>query len=191
MRRAVAAAALRRAGRTPGTTSLAPGGDFNSLDGGGWQLAAGGADIIQEADPDGSSTRVLALPSGAVAVSPTMCVDLDYPTARAWVRNAVGGGDVDISVVYDAGKTANVPKEVGHLHGTKKASWGLSPDVKIQPQLAGKEAGWRRVAFVLSARRQEQRVPRRQLLRRPSNGPLAGPMGRPTCVGRPPSGPPP
>jgi hypothetical protein len=57
---------------------------------------------------------------------------------------------VEISVVYDAGKTANVPKEVGHVHGPK-GKWGLSSDIKIQPQLAGKGAGWRRVAFVLTA----------------------------------------
>jgi hypothetical protein len=128
---------------------LAPGGDFNDLDGGGWQLG-GGAEIVQETNPDGTVDGALELPSGAVAVSPTMCVDLDYPTARAWVRNSIGDGEVDVAVVYDAGKSAQIPKSVGHMKGKKRAVWGLSDDIKIQPQLAGKQAGWRRVAFVLS-----------------------------------------
>ena len=129
---------------------LAPGGDFNDATGGGWQLG-GGASVVDETDPDGTVDGVLDLPSGAVAVSPTMCVDLDYPTARTWVRNVGRDGDVNVSVIYDAGKSAQVPKVVGNLHANKQRTWGLSDDVKIQPQLAGKQAGWRRVAFVLTA----------------------------------------
>jgi hypothetical protein len=128
---------------------LAPGGDFSNANGGGWRLG-GGATIINDTNPDGTVDGVLDLPTGAVAVSPTMCVNLDYPTARAWVRNAFGDGDVAVSVMYDAGKTAQLPQTVGHMHGPKQASWQLSADVKIQPQLAGKTEGWRRVAFVLT-----------------------------------------
>jgi hypothetical protein len=129
---------------------LAPGGDFSDPTSGGWKLD-GGAQIVNDASPDGTTDSVLALPTGAVAVSPTMCVDLDYPTARVWVRNVVGDGDVNVSVIYDAGKSAEVPHAVGNVHGNKQRTWGLSNDVKIQPQLAGKRAGWRRVAFVLVA----------------------------------------
>jgi len=129
---------------------LVPNGDFNDQTGGGWQLA-GVARILDDAQADGTDGSVLDLPSGAVAVSPTMCVDLDYPTARARIRKVVGDGDVAVSVMYDAGKTAQVPRSIGHAHGDKEGAWGLSGDLKIQPQLAGKKAGWRRVAFVLTA----------------------------------------
>jgi hypothetical protein len=128
---------------------LAPGGDFSDPAGAGWQLG-GGAAIVDDTNPDGTVDGVLEMPSGAVVVSPTMCVDLDYPTARAWIRTVAGDGDVRVSVMYDAGKTARQPKEVGHAHGNK-SGWALSPDLKIQPQLGGKQAGWRRVAFVLTA----------------------------------------
>jgi hypothetical protein len=129
---------------------LVPNGDFNDETGGGWQLA-GGARILNDAQADGTVGSVLDLPTGAVAISPTMCVDLDYPTARARIRKVVGDGDVAVSVMYDAGKTAQVPRSIGHAHGAKEGAWGLSGDLKIQPQLAGKKAGWRRVAFVLTA----------------------------------------
>jgi hypothetical protein len=128
---------------------LAPGGSFDDPSGGGWQLG-GGAAIVQEDDTDGDTNGVLDMPTGSVAVSPTMCVDLDYPTARMWVRNVEGDGDIKVAVMYDAGKTSRMPQSVGHVHGAK-AGWRLSGDLKIQPQLAGKEAGWRRVAFVLQA----------------------------------------
>jgi hypothetical protein len=129
---------------------LVPNGDFNDETGGGWQLA-GGARILNDAQADGTVGSVLDLPTGAVAISPTMCVDLDYPTARARIRKVIGDGDVAVSVMYDAGKTAQVPRSIGHAHGAKEGAWGLSGDLKIQPQLAGKKAGWRRVAFVLRA----------------------------------------
>jgi hypothetical protein len=129
---------------------LAPGGDFSNPGGGGWKFD-GGAKIVTEANANGSTDGVLAMPTGSTAVSPTMCVDLNYPTARTWVRNAAGDGDVTVSVVYDAGKSAQTPHAVGKLSGLKQATWGLSADIKIQPQLAGKQAGWRRVAFVLEA----------------------------------------
>jgi hypothetical protein len=129
---------------------LAPNGDFSDASGGGWQLADG-ARIVNTTRPDGTTGNALDLPSGGVAVSPTMCVDLDYPTARAWVRNVAGDGGVDVSVVYDAGKEAHKAHKAGHVHGrAHDPSWSLSADVKVQPQLAGKQQGWRRVAFVLA-----------------------------------------
>jgi hypothetical protein len=128
---------------------LAPGASFEDPAGGGWQLG-NGARIVQETNPDGTVDGVLDLPTGAVAISPTMCVDLDYPTARTWVRTVAGDGDVGVSVIYDAGKKAHVAHAVGHVHGDKQRGWGLSGDVKIQPELAGKKEGWRRVAFVLT-----------------------------------------
>jgi hypothetical protein len=128
---------------------LAPGGDFSDPSGAGWQFD-GGAQIVDDMRPDGTAGGVLAMPSGSVATSPVMCVDMNYPTARMWVRKLTGDGDVKVSVAYVGSKTASAPKEVGKVHGHGKA-WGLSDDVKIKPELAGKYDGWRKVAFVFVA----------------------------------------
>jgi hypothetical protein len=128
---------------------LAPGGDFSSPDGAGWQFD-GGAQITDDMTPDGASGGVLAMASGSVAISPVMCVDMNYPTARMWVRKLSGDGDVKVNVAYAGTKTATTPKEVGKVHGHGR-DWDLSDDVKIKPELAGKYDGWRKVVFVFKA----------------------------------------
>jgi hypothetical protein len=129
---------------------LAPGGAFTDPDGAGWQFS-GGARIVQDDTPDGGTGGSLYMPSGSTAVSPVMCVDTTYPTARVWARTLDGDGDVSISVSYAGTKTALQPQDVGHVHGDH-ARWKLSGDVHIKPELGGKAPGWRRVAFVLTAR---------------------------------------
>jgi hypothetical protein len=128
---------------------LAPGGDFSDPAGAGWQFF-GGARIVQDTRPDGSAGGSLYMPSGSTAVSPVMCVDMTYPTARLWARTLGGDGDVTFSVSYATTKTELNPKEVGHVKGDRRG-WRLSGDVHIKPELAGKDEGWRRVAFVLAA----------------------------------------
>jgi hypothetical protein len=129
--------------------TLAPGSDFSNPAGAGWQFF-GGAHIAQAAGPDGRS-GTLDLPSGSTAVSPVMCVDMTYPTARIWAKSIVADGDVTVSVSYAATKTALKPQTVGSVKGGRNA-WALSSDVAIRPQLAGKADGWRKVAFILTAR---------------------------------------
>jgi len=90
------------------------------------------------------------MPSGSTAVSPVMCVDMTYPTARLWARTLGGDGDVSVSVSYAGTKTELSPQEVGHVKGDRQR-WRLSGDLQIKPQLAGKADGWRKVAFVLEA----------------------------------------
>lgn len=128
---------------------LAPGGDFSNPSGAGWQFF-GGAGIVDVARPDGTTGGSLYMPSGSTAVSPVMCVDMTYPTARLWAQTLGGDGDVTFSVSYAGTKTELRPQGVGHVHGDR-GRWGLSGDVHIKPELAGKEFGWRRVAFVLTA----------------------------------------
>ena len=54
---------------------LAPDGNFNDSVA-GWQLA-GGAKIVAT-----DKGRSLQLPKGATAISPSMCLDLNFPTFR-------------------------------------------------------------------------------------------------------------
>ena len=128
---------------------LAPGGDFSDPSGVGWQFF-GGARIVDEVKLDGETGGALYMPSGSMAVSPVMCVDMSYPTARLWARTLSGDGDVTFSVSYAGTKTELKPQNVGHVHGDRKG-WKLSGDVHIKPELAGKDDGWRKVAFVLQA----------------------------------------
>jgi hypothetical protein len=128
---------------------LAPGGDFSDPSGAGWQFF-GGARVVDDIKPDGSVGGSLYMPSGSTAVSPVMCVDMTYPTARLWARTLGGDGDVNFSVAYAATKSELKPQSVGHVRGDR-SGWRLSGDVHIKPELAGKDSGWRRVAFVLTA----------------------------------------
>jgi len=118
----------------------APGGDFSSPAGG--QLS-GGASVVADTHRGGA----LNLPSGAVAVSPAMCVDLTYPTARTWFRDVTSKSHVTIGVAYAGTKTATKPRWVGKLDANT-ATWALSNDFDVRPEIGGKASGWRQVAFV-------------------------------------------
>lgn len=122
--------------------ALAPGQQHDDFTAAGWTLS-GGASVMSQQLADGTSHQVLDLPSGSKAVSPTMCVTSDYPTARTMVRNVVGGEGVFFYVSYMGTKTWDAPKNTGQVHGKDK-SWTLSDPVKVQP---GKVAGWQIVRF--------------------------------------------
>ena len=125
---------------------LAPNGHFSDTSGAGWQFASGAQ--VTGAAGVGGAPGVLSLPPGATALSPLLCVDLDYPTARTWTS---GSGSVNIQVVCpDNAKKKLDPKTVADIKGSLLPTWRLSSDFNVQPQLGGKLAGWRRVAFVLT-----------------------------------------
>lgn len=128
--------------------TLAPGGDFSNPAGAGWQFF-GGAHIAQTGGPDGNG-GTLEMPSGSTAISPIMCIDMTYPTARLWAKTIIDDGDVSVAVSYAGTKTELQPQDVGHVKGDH-SNWKLSNDVQIRPDLAGKTAGWRKVAFILTA----------------------------------------
>jgi hypothetical protein len=71
---------------------LAPDGGFES-GGSGWTLS-GGAGTVNDNEPfylnDAADSKVLALPAGSSAVSPSICMSIDTPTFRLFARN---GGD--------------------------------------------------------------------------------------------------
>jgi hypothetical protein len=123
---------------------LAPGESSDGFDGTGWTLG-GGASIQTGPLADGSTGSVLDLPSGAVAISPPVCVSSEYPTARTMVRNAAGGDGVQVYVGYAGTKTEAQPQGSGQVHGNK-AAWTTSPAFGIHP---GNKPGWQLVRFTL------------------------------------------
>jgi len=128
--------------------TLVPGGEFNSA-AEGWELS-NGAQIVASTRPDGTIGGVLNMPSGSVATSPPVCVTLQYPTARVWVRDVKGSEGVSVAVAYANTKTAEAPKNVGQVHG-QQTSWTLSDPFRVQPQTAGHIEETRAVRFVFTA----------------------------------------
>ncbi len=128
--------------------TLVQGGAFNSA-AEGWELSRG-AQIVQTTRPDGTTGGVLNLPSGAKAVSPPVCVTLQYPTARVWVRNVKGAEGVSVGVAYAGTPTATNPQNVGQVHGQQN-SWTLSDPFNLQPQTAGSTERARELRLVFLA----------------------------------------
>jgi hypothetical protein len=122
--------------------SLLPGESPDALTGAGWTLR-GGASIKSSTLADGQMGPVLDLPSGSTAVSPTICVNNSFPTARTEVRDVIGSEGVQFSVSYAGTRTWTSPQTTGHVHGTQSA-WTLSNDVHLKP---GNTADWQLVRF--------------------------------------------
>lgn len=144
---------------------LAPDGSFEDAVLSGWQLA--GAKRVTETDPvklganDGRG--MLAMPARSTAISPTMCVDLDYPTFRL-LGKAVRLPDsaaFKIEIVYpDSAKPVweELTKFDGKQFVYAGSGWLLTSDLDMKPDLGGKTAGFRRVAFRFTALSGEWRI---------------------------------
>jgi hypothetical protein len=122
--------------------TLVPGESANAFDGSGWTLG-GGAQVLNTQLQDGTAGTVLDLPSGAYAVSPTICVSSDYPTARTFVRNVAGAEGIQFYVSYAGTNTWTNPKNTGQFHG-QQTNWSLSDPINLQPPNA---SGWQMVRF--------------------------------------------
>jgi hypothetical protein len=129
--------------------TLVEGSEFNDPSE-GWELS-GGAQFVETTRPDGTTGGALDLPTGAKAISPVVCVTLQYPSARMWVQNAAGGGSVTVSVAYVGTKTEDAPKNVGRVQGAPGGGWTLSKPFGLQPQIAGSVEETREVRFHLTA----------------------------------------
>ena len=127
--------------------TLVQGSSFDSP-GEGWALHNGAA-IVTSTGPDGSSGGALDLPSGAYAVSPPVCVTLQYPTARTWVEGVKGAGGVVVGVYYAGSLPVGLPVAV--LTAPQGAGWQLSKPFAVRPQLTGAEEGVREVRFVFAS----------------------------------------
>ena len=135
---------------------MAPNGSFEDASLSGWQLSGSGRRVTDPDDIDlgaNDGAGMLSLPQKATAISPTMCVDLDYPTFRVLTK-AKGQGEFLIEVVYpDSGKPewVELAKFDGKQFQNVGASWRLTSDMDMKPDLGGSKAGFRRVAFRLTA----------------------------------------
>ncbi len=139
---------------------LGPDGKFS--DGGaGWQLA-GGAKVIQS-----DKGQSLQLPKGASAISPSMCLDLNFPHFRMYHKvvkpkygllgNVIGLvlGDADdaeikVDVVYHeiAHPVWTEMKKFDGKQGVSAGSgWRLSDKIDLKPELGGSEPGARQAAL--------------------------------------------
>jgi hypothetical protein len=126
--------------------TLAPGQAVDDFVGNGWTLS-GGAGLPSTTLADGRKGQVLNLPSGSEAVSPIMCVGVDYPTARTYVRNVVGAEGVQFYVSYqNANGSWTRPQDTGQFHGGSGAGWGVSNRINLDPP---KTSGWELVRFTL------------------------------------------
>jgi hypothetical protein len=124
---------------------LLPGESPGNFDGTGWTLS-GGASIVTTTLDNGDTGSVLDLPSGAMAVSPTVCVTSEYPKARSMVRDIVGSDGVAFAVSYEGKPSWDAPKGGGKMHG-KNSGWSLSGGLDVHP---GGDPGWQPVRFVLT-----------------------------------------
>jgi hypothetical protein len=118
---------------------LVPGQSSAGFNGGGWTLSGGARTLAS------GGRNVLDLPSGSKAVSPTVCVTNEYPSARMMVRNAIGSEGVFFYVSYANTATWNNPKNTGQVHGTGTATT-LSDPVNLQP---ANTSGWQLARFTL------------------------------------------
>jgi hypothetical protein len=117
--------------------------DFNAA---GWTLT-GGAKIVWTRLADGKTGRVLDLPSGAKAVSPTMCVNYGYQLARTYVRDIAGTRGVQVTAAYDGGGATEGAEVGGQVVG-QGTGWTLSSAFNVLPS---DRWGWQRVSFTFSA----------------------------------------
>ncbi len=132
--------------------ALAAGQTVANFNGAGWRLS-GGATIVTAKLADGTTGSVLDLPRGSQAVSPTICLTSDYPSARAMIDNLSGsnGGAVNFSVSYAGTSSANSPMQTGKFKTTGNqgvgGGWELSDPVALAPSSI---AGWQPMQITLT-----------------------------------------
>ena len=130
--------------------TLAPGQTVDNFDGSGWTLR-NGAKVTSTTVAGGMPGSVLDLPNGAQAVSPPMCVDQGFPTARMMVRSVKGSGSVDVSATYEGisllGLRLSLARDGGSVRGAD--AWAPSNEVDVRPD---DRDGWQVVRFTFTAR---------------------------------------
>ncbi len=120
--------------------AAAPGESADNFAGTGWTLT-GGATIWSVHLIDGVTGNVLTLPAGATAISPPMCVNSTFPSARTFLRE-FPDASLTVSVSY-----ASQPgfQNVGELSGMPRW-WSLSGSMDIETSSL---VGWDQGTFEL------------------------------------------
>jgi hypothetical protein len=118
--------------------ALVPGQVFDGFGASGWTLT-GGATIQTTTLADGTRGSVLDLPAGSTAVSPGMCVQSDYPTARVMVRDVAQDQPASLFATYPSSGDL---VSAGKLNG--QSTWSPSAVYKTHP---GTQSGWQLVQF--------------------------------------------
>ena len=131
---------------------LAADGAFEDATLPGWQLK-GGPRVADGNEPyfvrSAGDRRSLHLPAGSSAISPSMCVDLNYPTFRLFARAlGLSPGRLKVDVVYPDVRDADWTTVAQH---GPRSDWFLTGDMPLTPGLGGSEAGPRRVALRYTA----------------------------------------
>lgn len=132
---------------------MAPGGNFENDDLPGWQIRGGGdvklgnEDATLFAAGGNVGLSSLLLPKGASAVSPAMCVDLNYPIFRfvSKATNLTGEAKLAVDVIYpDAPDPAF--EQVASFNPSK-LGWRISDDFAMSPERGGAVPAFRRAGF--------------------------------------------
>jgi hypothetical protein len=130
--------------------ALAPDGDFST--GSEWTLNSP-ATIVNGADPYSGAQQSLQLSAGGQAASPALCVNVNDPTIRFFVRGQAGNGNADVRVdVLFQGRDGNIHSlTVARVRAG--GSWQPSSIIPIWVNLlaAVSPTGDTAVAFVFTA----------------------------------------
>jgi hypothetical protein len=130
--------------------TLAPGQSVDSFTGQGWTLT-GGAKLVTTTLADGATGKVLDLPSGSTAVSPAMCVNSQYPDARAELRQLGNGPGMHMYVAYTGGKSGG--QSSGAVVGG--STWGVTRAIELH---AGNLSGWQLAQYTLVGEKGEAQL---------------------------------
>jgi hypothetical protein len=122
--------------------ALVPGQLDGSFVGGGWVLG-GGASVRTATVLDGKLATVLDLPSGAWAISPSMCVDPTYISARMMLRGVGGASDLTARVSYGDYWNLSSYRSMGTANGG--SSWQPSSTLSMNPP----GSSWQVARFML------------------------------------------
>ena len=128
---------------------LMPGETAGNLNGAGWTLLHG-AKIVTARLAGGGTGMVLDLPSGAEAITPTICVTSQYPTGRTMIRDVAGHGGMSFYMSLAGTRTWNAPLSSGRRHG-KHGAWSLTNRLNLHPPHV---QGWHLMRMKLVARGQ-------------------------------------
>lgn len=120
--------------------ALVPGQDPGNFDGDGWVLGNGAR--LATTTVNGGSATVLQLPSGGWAMSPAMCIDPTYQSARMMVRSVWGSPSIAASVSYQYAWGWSQSQGMGQSSTTPW--WRPSAVFTLDPA-----SGWQTARFVL------------------------------------------